>query len=72
MSAGIEKQQIQFGIILLPDHQPIRFNMAFPLPGVLSAESMWSILCRERTGFRKNADGFLYMRQIQTPLLAEF
>ena len=72
MGACIEEKQIQFFVILLPNHQPIRFNVALPLTIELSVEFMWPILRRERTCFCKNTDNFLNMRQVQTPLLTEF
>ena len=72
MSAGIEKQQIQFLIILLPNHQPVRFNVAFPLAIELPAKFVRSILSRKGSVFCKNTDGILNMRQIQAPFLAEF
>ena len=71
MSTCIEKQQIQFHIILIPYHQPIRLNVAFPLTGELSAKFMRPIFIGEGTCFSKDAYGFLDMRQIQAPLLAE-
>ncbi len=72
MDACIEEKQIQFFVILLPNHQPIRFNVAFPLTIELSVEFMWPILSREGTCFCKDADGLLNMRQVQAPLLTEF
>ena len=59
MSACIEKQQIQFFVILLPDHQPIWFNVAFLLPAIFAAKDVRTIFGWKRTGFCENADGFL-------------
>ena len=47
MGAGIEEQQSQFFVILFPDHQPVRFDVAFPLSAIFSTENMWMIFCGE-------------------------
>lgn len=72
MGSCIEKQQIQFFVILLPHHQPIRFDVTFPLATILSAKDVGMIFCRKGSGFCKDADSFLNMGQVQTPLLTEF
>lgn len=71
MGPRIEKQQIKFSIVLLPYHQPIRLNVAFPLAAVISAEDMWTILCRKSPRFRQNTDCGLNARQIQAALLTK-
>ena len=42
--AGLQKQQRQFVVILLPRHQPVRLDVAFPLSLTIAWQFMWSVL----------------------------
>jgi hypothetical protein len=44
MGAGTHKKEGEFIIILFPGHEPIRFDVAFPKPGIFSFEFMWFVL----------------------------
>lgn len=50
MGTGVEKQEAYLGIILLPYHNPIRFDMTFPLAFVISAQQVRMIDGRKGTG----------------------
>lgn len=43
MSSSIKKKQGQFIIILLPSHQNISFNVAFPNSFPVTMKNMWAI-----------------------------
>ena len=43
VSAGVEHYKDKFGIVLLPNQQPIRLDMTFPLPLTVAVKLMLSI-----------------------------
>ena len=51
MRAGIEQQQCQFVVVLLPKHQPVWLNVALPYPCISAREDMWLIFLRKAALF---------------------
>ena len=68
MSACLEEQQCEFTIILLPRHQPVRLNMALPLPLMVALQLVRLILIRQLASLREDLDSCLYFFNIKAPL----
>ena len=49
MSASLQEQERELLIVLLPSHQPVGLNVAFPYPMHIARKFVRTILWRQRT-----------------------
>ena len=54
MGACLEEQKCQFPVVLLPYHQPVRLDVALPLPFVVALQQVGMVLLLVETlgGFK--------------------
>ena len=70
MGAGLEEQERELVVILLPRHQPVRLDVALPLVLMVALKLVRLILSRQRASLREYLDYRLYLLDIKTPLNA--
>ncbi|SFB91548.1 hypothetical protein SAMN05421747_10278 [Parapedobacter composti] len=61
-----------YGVLLLPNQQPIGLDMAFPKPFVLTRQFVRFVFLRECTFFNQLGNDFIEKSHIQTALFCEF
>lgn len=69
MRAGLQKQQCQFVVILLPRHQPVRLDVAFPCLLPLVDKLVRMVCHRQSACLLKQKNGIMDESHIQSTFL---
>ncbi len=72
MSTGLKEQKCQLHVVLLPRHQPVGLNVAFPLPFPVSRQSVWMIQRRKCSCGCQYINSIVDEPNIKSTLLAAF
>ena len=54
MSASLQKQERQLGVVLFSSHEPVGLDVALPNLPLLVHEFVWTVLSGERASFLKS------------------
>ena len=71
MSASLQKQERQLGVVLFSSHEPVGLDVALPNLPLLVHEFVWTVLSGERASFLKYGNSIMYEPHVQTSFLTE-
>ena len=72
MGAGLQEQDSQKVIVLLPNHKPVGLDMAFPNFSLLVHEFVGAVLLRQFASICKQINGILNQFDVQASFHAAF
>jgi hypothetical protein len=72
MGSGLEKQQRELIIVLLPRHQPVRLYVALPLTLMVALQLVRPILSRQSAIFRQQVHRIVHKLHIKATLSTPF
>lgn len=72
MCAGLQEEQRQLGVVLLPRHQPIRLNVTFPGLYLLVGKLVRAVLHGQRACGGKQQHSVFDEAHVESTLLAAF
>ena len=72
MRACSQEQESKLRVILLPRHQPVGLDVAFPLTVFATRQLVRAILNRQCAGSSEQSDCIIYMLQIKPSLQTAF
>ena len=71
MCAGLQEEQRQLGVVLLPGHQPVGLDVALPNALQVARQAVRTVLLGQRAFGGKDFDGLADEVHLEAALLAE-